>query len=84
MVAEFGGYVQAQARFATAAGSGQGQQTHVFAQQELLHGGDFPLAPNERRGLNGQVVRVGVECLEGRKIGGQAGDDELKEMALLL
>ena len=32
VVTEFGGYVQAQARFATAAGSGQGQQTHVFAQ----------------------------------------------------
>ncbi len=55
-----------------------------FAQQELLHGGDFPLAPNERCGLNGQVVWVDVEGQEGRKIVGQAGDDELEEMALLL
>ncbi len=55
---------------------------HVFAQQELLHGGDFSLPPNERRGLSGQIVRVGVECLERRKISRQAGNDELEEMAL--
>ena len=74
---QVGGYLQAQARFASATRTGEGQQTHVRTPQERTGGGAYLLPPDERSGLHGQVVGATVEALEGREVGRQVRDDEL-------
>src|SRR2546421_12606261 len=64
---------------AGASRSGQGQQPHARAREEMLHGLDLLLASDERGRLDGQGVVRGVERLKRRKSGRQAVHDQLKE-----
>ena len=52
--------------------------------QQVLGRGDLLLTPNERSGLDGQIVGVGIERLEGREISRVARGDELVEAVGLL
>jgi len=74
-----GCHLQAQARFADASRTRQGEEAHAFTQEVSLDGGHFLFSSNERSGLDGQIVRGVVERLEGRKVSGKARDDELEQ-----
>src|SRR2546427_528156 len=66
-VAQFGGHLQAQSRFACATWSGQGEQAHVLTAQQRRDGSHFLFSPDEWRWLDGQVVWVGIEGSERRE-----------------
>ena len=78
------GDLEGETSFAHATGASKREQANFGAAQEVLHGCDFLLSSEEWSKLDRQVVGVGVECLERRKISRQAGNDDLKEMAGLL
>ena len=70
-IAQFRSHLQAQAGFARATRSGQGQQSYVFTTEQALHRRQFLLASNQRSELDGQVVGGGVEVLRGGKSEGR-------------
>ena len=67
-VTEFGGHLQAQARFAATTGSREREQPHLLALQQVADSSDLLLAPNEGRELYRQIV--GIEGLERWKVSG--------------
>src|SRR2546427_6332965 len=79
-VAQLGGHLQAQPRFARAAGSGQGEQAHVLTAQQRCDGSHFLFSPDEWCWLDGQVVGVALEGLERGELGRQTRHDKLVQM----
>ena len=71
--------LQGQAGLARAPRTGEGKEAHLGSQKppsDLLH---LPLAPDERGGLHGQVVRAALERPQRREIGGQIRRQELED-----
>ncbi len=68
LIDEGAGDFQGEARLTCSAWPGQGQQAHgrVVSQQMLARELDFVLTPEERRGLNGQIVFRARTCVRGR------------------
>ena len=62
-----------------AARPGERQQAHVVAPEPLDDRGELALAPDQRRGLDGQVRRPVLERAQGGKLVRQAVDHELRE-----
>ncbi len=56
-------YLQAQARFADAAGTREGDETHLWSPQEGAYCLDFLFASNQRRELRRQVVGPNVHLI---------------------
>jgi hypothetical protein len=81
LVARLGSYLQAQARFADASRTRECEQTHLLAQEVLLDVVHYLFASNEGGGLDGKIVSVAVERLEGWKGSLETSDHQLIQMA---
>ncbi len=81
LLADLGCYLQGQARFAHSPRPGQREQAHLGTGQQARERRHFPLAPNEERRLDGQVVGTALQGFERRKGSGKTGNDELKKTA---
>jgi hypothetical protein len=57
----------------------KGQKPRPCTSQALADRIHFPLASDQRRGLQGQVVRVGLKRPQGRELGGQVGNYKLED-----
>ena len=70
-IQQVGGDLEPEAGLAGPARAGQGDQPDVVAQQQAPHRLQLALAPEQRRRLDRQVVRPGVERDQRREVGRQ-------------
>ncbi len=67
-VTEFSSDLYTQARFAHAARSSKRHKPHILPREQLCDSRHLLFASDERRRLDGQVVGMSIECLEGREV----------------
>jgi hypothetical protein len=84
LVYQLRGYLQCQASLSHTAGSGNGQQANIAAQQQMLHSRKNGPATDQRAALARQVVWSSIQRLERWEIKWQTGDDELENVLRLL
>ena len=75
------GCLHGQAGLANTAWPGYRQQPGVGGVEQALQMGEFPAPADERRRLEWQIVGVPIEGLEWWKVGWQASDHQLKDLA---